>query len=115
MKWWRLVGYASLTLTQNKIRSLLSTLGIVFGVLALVAMLAVAEGAKRETLEQIEQLGSNNIIVRSALLSQAQEISARERLSRGLGGSDVASVQRGVPTISHVAPLKEHRTRSGAC
>ena len=50
-------------LLQHKLRSLLTMLGMVFGVGSVIAMLAVGEGASEEALEQIRKLGSNNIII----------------------------------------------------
>jgi len=52
-------------LMLHKLRTFLTTLGVVFGVGSVVAMLAVGEGASKEALEQIRKLGSNNIIVTS--------------------------------------------------
>ncbi len=52
-------------LLLHKLRSLLTTLGVVFGVASVIAMLAVGEGANQEALEQIRQLGSNIIILQS--------------------------------------------------
>ena len=50
-------------LLQHKLRSLLTMLGMVFGVGSVIAMLAVGEGASAEALQQIRKLGSNNIII----------------------------------------------------
>jgi putative ABC transport system permease protein len=86
---------------------MLSVLGIVFGVIAVVAMLAIAEGAKRETLEMIESLGTNNIIVRQLDLTDTQKLTAQEHLSRGLALSDVDSLNRTIPILSKIAALKE--------
>ena len=55
--------YASLT--RHLIRSLLATLGIVLGIAAVVAMLAIGEGGRREALLQIESQGVDNIILKS--------------------------------------------------
>jgi putative ABC transport system permease protein len=52
-------------LLMNKLRSLLTVLGIVFGVGSVIAMLSVGEGASREAIEQIRKLGSHNIILTS--------------------------------------------------
>ncbi|HOK55894.1 MAG TPA: ABC transporter permease [bacterium] len=49
----------------HKLRSLLTILGIVFGVASVIAMLAIGEGASFEAREKIKELGSQNIIVRS--------------------------------------------------
>ena len=53
------------TLWMHRLRSLLTILGIVFGVGSVVAMLAIGEGASEQTLAQIKELGSTNIIVYS--------------------------------------------------
>ena len=50
-------------LTSHKLRTLLTMLGIIFGVAAVIAMLSIGEGAKQESLEQIRQMGISNIIV----------------------------------------------------
>lgn len=50
-------------LMLHKLRSVLTMLGVVFGVGSVVAMLAVGEGASRQALAQIRKLGSTNIIV----------------------------------------------------
>ena len=57
------LGVKSLWL--HRLRSLLTVLGIVFGVCSVIAMLAIGEGASYEAQEQIRKLGSNNIIIRS--------------------------------------------------
>ena len=57
-------------LLLHKLRSLLTMLGLVFGVGSVIAMLAVGEGASKEALDQIRKLGSNNIILTSVKPSQ---------------------------------------------
>ncbi|HOL21944.1 MAG TPA: ABC transporter permease [bacterium] len=49
----------------HKLRSLLTALGIIFGVASVIAMLAIGEGASYEAREKIKELGSNNIIVKA--------------------------------------------------
>ena len=85
----------------------MSSLGIVFAVVAVVAMLAIAEGAKKEILDQIERLGTNSVIVRSLQLTKAQEADARMRLSHGLVLSDANALKKMIHIISTVAPVKE--------
>ena len=63
------------SLWLHKLRSLLTTLGIVFGVCSVVAMLAIGEGASFEVQEQIKQLGSNNIIIRSVKPAEDEKAS----------------------------------------
>jgi len=53
------------SLNTHKTRSLLTMLGIIFGVGAVISMLSIGDGARQESLEQIEVLGVRNIIIRS--------------------------------------------------
>jgi len=69
------------TLMLHKLRSLLTVLGVVFGVGSVIAMLSVAEGASAEALEQIRKLGTNNIIITSV---QPAEEEAAARSTRGM-------------------------------
>ena len=48
---------------HNKLRAGLTSLGILFGVASVIAMLAIGKGAEQEILEQMRLLGSNNIII----------------------------------------------------
>ncbi|MBR9975144.1 MAG: ABC transporter permease [Bacteroidetes bacterium] len=59
------ITIAAQSLTLHKTRSFLTMLGIVFGVGAVIAMLSIGEGARQESLEQIEVLGVRNVIIRS--------------------------------------------------
>ena len=98
-------GFRSLTL--HKLRSSLSVLGVVFGVVALIAMISIGEGAKREALRQIELLGTNNVIVKSLGQTEAQEIKAREKLSQGLTLNDADRLKSMIPGIVRSAALEE--------
>ena len=67
------LGFKSLLL--HKLRSMLTMLGIIFGVCSVIAMLAIGEGASFEAQEQIKNLGSQNIILRSMKPPEEQKIS----------------------------------------
>ena len=94
------------SLMLHRLRSLLSTLGILFGVTAVVAMLSIGEGAKQETLDQIEQLGMNIIIIKQMALSETQQQHARENRSRGLSQEDAFYLQKIIPSLLMQAPVK---------
>src|SRR5437868_1954408 len=64
-------------LRLHKLRSLLTALGIIFGVTAVIVMVAIGEGTKQAALEQIRQLGAQNILVRSVKPPESTEASAR--------------------------------------
>lgn len=97
-------GMRSLALHQ--MRTLLSTLGILFGVVAVVTMLSIGEGAKQETLAQIEQLGMNTITIRQNKMGEEQMSKAREQRSFGLTQSDAEAIKKNVPYIQYLASLK---------
>lgn len=107
MKWDKIMRDAWRALFRHRLRSFLSSLGIVFAVVAVVGMLSIAEGAKQEILDQIEKLGTNSVIVRSLQLTKAQEADPRRRLSHGLVLSDADALKNTIHTISSVAPVTE--------
>jgi putative ABC transport system permease protein len=109
MKWLTIFRNAWSDLNQHKLRSSLSVLGIVFAILSVVSLMAVTEGAKRQTLNQIGQLGTKTIIIREIPLSKIQEETAKEYFSPGLSFRDVEALRQGLPHTESVAPLKEIR------
>lgn len=95
------------SLMLHRLRTFLSTLGVLFGVTAVIAMLSIGEGAKQETLEQIEQLGMNSIIIRQNAMSPEQEMEAIKKRSKGLTWEDSDLLEKNIPYLSNeVAPLK---------
>ena len=105
----------------NKIKSLLTALGIIFGVAAVISMLAIGNGAEQEILEQIKMVGVNNIIVTPILPSnqatandqksaasgdagQTQSAS-KTKFSRGLTLLDAESIKEIIPTVKDVCPV----------
>ncbi len=94
-------------LVQHKLRSTLSALGIVFGVGAVVAMLSVGEGARREILAEVGRLGVTRVSVRAGKLSEETEHDARALQSPGLTIADARAIAEVCPTIASLAPLRE--------
>lgn len=106
MQFYREIQRSLRLLLLHRLRSLLSTLGVLFGVAAVIAMLSIGEGAKQETLEQIEQLGMNSIIVRQHAMSEEQRTQALEQKSKGLSWQDVEMLHHHIPAVLHISPLK---------
>lgn len=104
-KGWRTIQISLRALGMHRIRSCLSTLGILFGVAAMTAMLAIGEGAKREALEQIGQLGINTVIVRQKDLTEDQLIKAIQNHSQGLNLRD-AELLATLPQVKKAIPFK---------
>ncbi|MBI5647938.1 MAG: ABC transporter permease [Ignavibacteriae bacterium] len=92
------------SLALHKTRSFLTMLGIIFGVGAVIAMLSIGEGARRETLEQIEVLGVRNIIIRSAAMDEAQQ-EDEEAASRPMGISlkDARAIEDVCPFVENLS------------
>jgi len=103
----KITALAIRSLLQHKLRAALSVLGVICGVTAVLAMLSIGEGAKREALRQIEQLGTRNIYLKAVHLTENQLMRARERLSRGLTTYDKDRIVRGCSAVQDVACLKE--------
>ena len=105
------LGFRSLLL--HKLRSGLTTLGLMFGVAAVISMLAVGEGASRSVQRDIEQLGATNIILRSVKPSdEAQAATGRQAaliLRYGLTYADYRRIVDTVPTVKHILPVREIR------
>ncbi|MGB3584911.1 MAG: ABC transporter permease, partial [Tunicatimonas sp.] len=94
----------------NKLRSMLTALGIIFGVAAVIAMLGIGAGAQQEILDQIRLIGVNNIVI-SPVVEQTEEnlqattVSANKpKFSPGLRLADVESIKKIIPGIAKVSP-----------
>lgn len=95
----------------NKVRTLLTSLGIIFGVAAVITMLAIGTGAEKEILAQLELVGVNNIVV-TPIPDDDENDSAEEqeggieikRFSKGLDMLDVASIIKTIPSVKTVSP-----------
>ena len=61
------------SIMANQMRSMLTALGIIFGVAAVIAMLAIGKGAQQEILEQIKMVGVNNIIITPIVESNGED------------------------------------------
>src|SRR5438128_11262827 len=100
------LGVKSLWL--HKLRSLLTVLGIVFGVCSVIAMLAIGEGASFEAQEQIKNLGSQNIILRSVKPPEEQKVSDKGSqsyvLQYGLTYKDIKRIKSTIPGVTVVVP-----------
>jgi macrolide transport system ATP-binding/permease protein len=91
-------------LLTNKTRSLLTMLGIVIGVAAVIGMLGVGEGAKTQITSQIEKLGSNVLTVSPRRAENKDEALEWRGRSRGLTDGDAYAIKDKIPGVSEVAP-----------
>ncbi|MCD6337770.1 MAG: ABC transporter permease [Verrucomicrobia bacterium] len=101
------LGIKSLLL--HKLRSILTMLGIIFGVCSVIAMLAIGEGASYEAQQAIKKLGSNNIIIRSVKPPQEAKQTGSPRsfvLDYGLTYKDGSRLQATIPGVVRVLPMR---------
>ncbi len=94
-------------LRLHKLRSLLTALGIIFGVAAVIIMVAIGEGTKQAALEQLRQLGAKNIILRSVPPPETSDSSQRTTrvLEYGLKRLDLERLKT-LPGLAFVVPLR---------
>ena len=99
-------------LRLHKLRSLLTALGIIFGVAAVIIMVAIGEGGKKAALQQVEQLGARNILVRSIKPPETTEASARTQrvLDYGIKRADLERLKT-IPGVKTLVPLCDTEQR----
>jgi putative ABC transport system permease protein len=104
----RTLRLAVKSLWLHRLRSLLTVLGIVFGVCSVIAMLAIGEGASFEAQEQIKNLGSQNVILRSVKPPEEQKVSEKGSesyvLQYGLSYKDIKSIRSTIPGVAVLVP-----------
>lgn len=105
------LGIRSLWL--HRLRSLLTVLGIVFGVCSVISMLAIGEGASYEAQEQIKSLGSQNIILRSVKPPDSEKVSngggQSYVLQYGITYPDVGRIRATIPGVTVILPARSMR------
>jgi len=98
------------SILSNKLRSVLTALGIIFGVAAVISMMAIGNGAQQEILEQIKMVGVNNIVITPVLPKNNEEgggdseETASSKFSPGLTMLDVEAIQEMVSSVKMLSP-----------
>jgi putative ABC transport system permease protein len=105
-----LLGLKNLRL--HKLRSLLTALGIIIGVAAVIIMVAIGEGSKQQALEQLKQLGAENILVRSKKPPESSDSSSKQQriLDYGLERTDLVRLKE-LPGVKKVVALRDTEQR----
>ncbi|NUQ24856.1 MAG: ABC transporter permease [Saprospiraceae bacterium] len=122
----------------NRLRALLTGLGILFGVAAVIAMLAIGAGAKQSILDRMKLIGTNNIVVKSVILEEGDENSSgsgsssaggnssekkKRPWSPGLTLEDLYAISRVLPDVEKVSPevvnnaslIRDGKLEKGRC
>ena len=105
---------AATNLHLHKLRSALTSLGIIIGVGAVITMLAIGEGAKQKPLRDVNQLGATNIILRSVPPTESNQVTNQrsQLLIYGLKRTDLDLIRmqaaKGiVPGVEMIVPLRD--------
>jgi putative ABC transport system permease protein len=96
------------TLMAHKLRSLLTMLGMIFGVAAVVSMMSIGAGAQQQVLAFIEQLGVRNLIVEARESTDWQVFQKTRKMSPGLTERDLRVIRANVPGISASTARKRY-------
>ncbi len=93
-------------LLLHKLRSLLTMLGMIFGVAAVIAMLSIGAGARQQVMAMIEQMGVRNVIVEAHEASAWEDLQKVRKLSLGLTLRDFRVIQSNVAGLVQGTPRK---------
>ena len=100
------VRQAADNLRAQKTRTLLTALGIVFGVGSVIGMLSIGAGAREESLRMIEKLGVRNLLVESRSATSQEELQQRRRQSPGLTARDVRILEANIEDLEVLSPRR---------
>ncbi len=104
MNLWELIAIAWQGISDNRMRSILTVLGIIIGIAAVIILLAIGQGAAAETQKQIQSLGSNLIYVRPGSVS-ASNVSQGQGSAATLTYDDAKSLRDICPAVADAAPV----------
>ncbi len=108
----------------NKSRSILTALGIIFGVAAVIAMMAIGNGARQEILNQMKMVGVNNIVILPSGKGQnnhksgnqsdknTQEKTAQKKYVPGISLKDAENIRHTLPTVAEISPEIEYQVQA---
>jgi putative ABC transport system permease protein len=113
------------SIMANKLKSVLTGLGIIFGVAAVISMLAIGNGARQEILDQIKMVGVNNIVITPIVTPSEEDQSStttsgtdkqKAKFSPGLTLADAEAILEILPTVKKMSPevaLNSHVMQAG--
>src|SRR6476661_7781890 len=91
---------------HNKLRASLTSLGILFGVASVIAMLAIGNGAEQEILAQMKLLGANNVVITPIVEQKEGKVEKDDgkkqtkRFSPGLSYLDAQAIKHSIPAVA---------------
>ncbi len=115
-RYFYIISIALEAVFANKFRSILTALGIIFGVAAVIAMMAIGNGARQEILDQIKLVGVNNIIITPIVKNDKEKQNSEEsegkevqkKYSPGLTLKDVENIRMVLNTVNMISSEVEY-------
>ena len=105
-RWLPDLGRSVDNLLLHKLRTLLTMLGMIFGVAAVLSMLSIGAGAQQQVMAFIEDLGVRNVIVEARETTEFQANQKVRQQSPGLSFQDLRAIQASVPGLDGVTARK---------
>jgi putative ABC transport system permease protein len=94
-------------LTTFKMRTILTMLGVIFGVAAVISMVSISEGARLETIHQIELMGTNTVRIKAVTLDGTDKDRAKQLYMDGITLQDADYIVGLTDYVKYSVPLKE--------
>ncbi|MBI3946067.1 MAG: ABC transporter permease [Armatimonadetes bacterium] len=104
MSVWESIRVALTGLAANKLRSALTMLGVIIGVAAVIAMIAIAQGAREQTMERIQSFGTNTLTIQSGQARGAGGARGGFGSSQVLTPEDAEAIEKLGTPIKNVTP-----------
>jgi putative ABC transport system permease protein len=102
---------AFLALRRNKVRSALTTLGVIIGVASVIAMIALSSGARASIDEQIQSTGTNVVYVSAGSWGRPGGVRGGSGSVQTLTLEDAKALQDQIPTVAHLTPVVRGRAQ----
>ena len=99
------------SLTANRLRSLLTMLGVIIGIAAVIAMVTIGRGAQIQTVNQLKSLGSNLLFIQSGVATTGSPASQGAGSATTLTWEDARAIASSSPAVAAVAPVLNRRTQ----
>ena len=103
MGFWMILKISLKSLGRNKIRSILTMLGIIIGVAAVITMVSLGQGAQRQVQEEIAAMGTNTLWIRAGS-RRSWGIRSGSGTMNTLNAADFEAIAQEVPTVQAVSP-----------
>jgi putative ABC transport system permease protein len=99
------------SLTANRLRSLLTMLGVIIGIAAVIAMVTIGRGAQMQTVNQLKSLGSNLLFIQSGVATTGSPASQGAGSATTLTWEDARAIASSSPAVAAVAPVLSRRAQ----